>query len=110
MGLGLGLGLRFGFELGLGLGFRLGLAQVGAAWRSCSAPSRSASLMRSTARVSSACGSRRSKARALLTMRDAAARWPSWWSSRAIATRGATACGRSCSAREYARRASATLG
>ena len=30
---------------------------------------------------------------ALLTMRDAAARWPSWWSSRAIATRGATACG-----------------
>ena len=30
---------------------------------------------------------------ALLTMRDAAARWPSWWSKRAIATRGATACG-----------------
>ena len=30
---------------------------------------------------------------ALLTMRDAAARWPSWCSSRAIATRGATACG-----------------
>jgi hypothetical protein len=26
-------------------------------------------------------------------MRDAAARWPSWWSRRAIATRGATACG-----------------
>ena len=67
LGLGVGVGLGLGLGSGLGLGLGLGFAQVGAAWRSCSAPSWSAALMRSTARVSSACGSRRSKARALLT-------------------------------------------